>query len=166
MTDERMGAALWSALRALPRGSGVIVRHDTLDRAARLRLALKVGSIAKRRGLVLGVAGDVGLARLIGAELVHRPAGACGLMPRSFPVHDESEARLARRISADLVLVSPIFPTSSHPDGQALGSAEAKRLARIAGTTAIALGGMNEWRWHALGRPFHGYAGIDCWIRT
>jgi thiamine-phosphate pyrophosphorylase len=163
MTDERMGDSLWRALKRLPRGSGVIVRHDKLGRAERARLAGRIARICRRRGLVLGVAGDVALARRVGAALIHRPERHPGLMPTSWPVHDEGQALAARRKGAALAFVSPVFATRSHPGAEALGVAKAKQLALLSGSQAIAMGGMSEERFGELSRAFHGYAGIDCW---
>lgn len=164
MTDPRMDDQLLDATRRLPEGAGVIFRHGELDRSERLRLGLTVAREAARRGLVLGVADDVALARQLGAELVHNPRQHPGLMPHSRSVHDEVEARAARRTGAAVVFVSPVYPTRSHPGRVALGQAAATRLATIAGGAAVALGGMNEERFAALGDRFHGYAGIDCWL--
>jgi thiamine-phosphate pyrophosphorylase len=148
----------------LPRGSGVIFRHDSLPLADRRALGRKVAAMARRRGLLLGVAGDASLARTIGAQLVHRPRGPKGSMAFSLPVHDARQAMEARRKGADLVFVSPVHPTRSHPGQTHLSPAHALRLARLSGARAIALGGMDEQRWRALGGAFHGYAGIDCWL--
>ncbi len=164
-TDERMGEELWRALERVPRGSGVVVRHDSLGQAERARLAARVARICRRRRLVLGIAGDVALARRVGAALVHRPTRHPGLMAASWPVHDEEEAKAARARPAELVFVSPVFATRSHVGREALGVAEARRLARLANVPAIALGGMDERRFGKLRGTFHGYAGIDCWLR-
>ena len=167
MTDERIGDALWTALGRLPRGSGVIFRHDGLPEPRRERLGRAVARTCRRRALVLGVSRDVGLARRLGAALVHNPEGPAGLMPLSCSVHDEAEAGRARASGAALVFVSPVFPTRSHPTHAGLGIDRAADLASRSAAIAIALGGMDETRFHALrGRGFDGYAGIDCWIRT
>lgn len=165
MTDERMGDRLFTAIRRLPRGSGVVFRHDHLPPVSRERLARAVARACRRRSLVLAVARDVGLARRVGAELVHQPTSAAGLMPVSHSAHDETEAKAARRCGAVVVFVSPVFPTRSHPDRVALGSAEAARLARLCGGFAVALGGMDQRRFAAIRtHGFDGYAGIDCWL--
>lgn len=166
MTDERMGDRLFAAIRRLPRGSGVVFRHNHLPPVSRERLARKIARACRRRGLVLAVARDVGLARRVGAELVHQPGGAAGLMPVSRSVHNEREANAMRRRDAAVVFVSPVFTTRSHPDHAALGVAEAARLARLSGGFAVALGGMDERRFVAIRpRGFGGYAGIDCWLK-
>ena len=167
MTDERIGEELWPALAHLPRGSGVILRHHGLPAEERERLGRDIARTCRRQDLVLGVSRDVGLARRLGAALVHNPAGPPGLMPHSRSVHDEGEAQAARAARAALVFVSPVFATRSHPDAAALGADQAAELALLSGAPAIALGGMDELRFRALhGRGFYGYAGIDCWLRT
>jgi len=114
--------------------------------------------------LLLAVSRDAGLARRLGAALVHNPAGPPGLMPFSRSVHDAAEARLVA--GAALVFVSPVFPTASHPGAPHLGIEEAGRLRRLSRVPAIALGGMDERKFARLrARGFDGYAGIDCWIR-
>jgi thiamine-phosphate pyrophosphorylase len=119
--------------------------------------------------LVLGVAGNTALAERLGASFVHNPDGP-GELPCSMAVHDEAQARAAREAGAVLAFVGPIHPTRSHPGRPALGEERAVRLARIAGCPAIALGGMNEARLAALesAHPgaFHGFAGIDCWLKS
>ena len=156
MTDDRMGEGLWDALARLPVGAGVVLRDSLLgERVARL---------CEQRGLTLAVSRDVALATALGAALVHNPASITKL-PFSRSIHDEADARLAKADGATLVFVSPVFPTRSHPGGDALGVDDAARLAKIAGVRAIALGGMNGERFAALAlRGFYGWAGIDAWL--
>lgn len=154
MTDERMGDELWAALDALPRGAGVIFRHYAApDRAG---LMSRVARIARRRGLVL-----LGAGGLQGPHGAHNAASR-GLVSRS--AHSRREALAAAR-SADLVFVSPVFPTRSHPGALALGPARLAAMIRGIGVPIIALGGMNARRMRAL-KPLgvHGWAGIDAWI--
>jgi thiamine-phosphate pyrophosphorylase len=73
---------------------------------------------------------------------------------------------MARAARAALVFVSPVFSTRSHAGAAPLGSDRAAALGRLSGALVIALGGMDESRFHALrGRGFHGYVGVDCWLR-
>ncbi|MCJ7421187.1 thiamine phosphate synthase [Sphingomicrobium astaxanthinifaciens] len=164
-TDERLGARLWPSLLALPRGSGVVLRHDRLPPADRAALAHRVARLARARGLVLSVAGDVALARAVGAALVHRPSGPTRGMRFSLPVHDPGEALAARRAGAALAYVSPVHATASHPGAATLGAARARRLARLCGCPAIALGGMDARAWRALAADFAGWAGISALAR-
>jgi thiamine-phosphate pyrophosphorylase len=85
-------------------------------------------------------------------------------LPFSLSVHDEREALAAREAEADLVFVSPVYPTRSHPGAPALEPERASQLATIAGCPAIALGGMSFGKFWELGPAFHGWAGIDAWM--
>ncbi|MBB3764782.1 thiamine phosphate synthase [Sphingomicrobium lutaoense] len=163
-TDERMGDALLPAIERLPRGSGVVLRHDRLSREARRALAERIAALARDKGLILSVAGDMALARHVGAAMVHRPESDPGGLPFSLPVHDEEEARAAADRGAALVYVSPVHPTRSHPGAPALGEAEAIRLARLSGCPAIALGGMTADRYAAIEKDFAGWAAISAFM--
>ena len=155
MTDERIGDALWRALRRLPPGSGVVFRHYSVDRRARLRLWVALRRRARARGMVVLSAGGL----LPGADGAHG-----GRRPSSAPAHDRREAIAAVRAGARLLFVSPLFPTASHPGAPALGAARAGRIARGLDVQAIALGGMDARRWRAArGAGFDGWAGIDAW---
>lgn len=157
MTDERLGEALWDALAALPRGSGVVLRHYTLPPAERRALFAKVRRIAQRRELMLVVAGRNRLGR---APSHGRHHGAL-----TVPVHSRREAIVAIRGDARLLFVSPVHATRSHPGARTLGAVRFGMLIRGLDVPAIALGGMNERRWRAL-RPLgvYGWAGIDAWV--
>ncbi len=155
MTDERMGEGLWDALNALPRGSGVVFRHyATSDRVA---LLAKVAQVARRRGLLLLAAGG-----LEGTHGAHN-AGSRGLVSRS--AHNRREVLAAAR-AADVIFVSPVYPTHSHPGARALGITRLAAMIRGIDVPVIALGGMNARRMRAV-RPLgvHGWAGIDAWTR-
>ena len=156
MTDERLGERLWDAIAGVPEGGGVVLRHHRGDRV----LAERVAGACAARGLVLAVAGDVALARAVGAAMVHNPLGEAGGMLVSRSVHDEGEAAAAR--FSDLLFVSPIFSTASHPASKGIGIERGLKLARLAGVRAIALGGMDARRGDdAIKAGFHGWAGIS-----
>jgi thiamine-phosphate pyrophosphorylase len=158
-TDERLGDGLWTALRRLPPGSGVVFRHYSLSRRERLRLFVAVRRRARARGLVVVSARKL----LPGADGVHGPGLGRGL--RTWPAHDRREAIAGMRAGAALLFVSPVFPTRSHPGAAALGTARAGRIGRGLGVGLIALGGMNARRWRvARGAGFDGWAAIDGWL--
>lgn len=164
MTDERLGRRLFEAIRRVPPGGGVILRHDRLHPERRAVLARDVADACRARGLALGVAGDAALAKAVRADLVHRPLADTDL-PVSLPVHDEGEARTARERGAAMVFVSPVFATQSHPEGEPLGIERAARLAAMSGCPAIALGGMDEKLFGTLPDVFAGWAGIGAFLR-
>lgn len=161
MTDERQGEALWRALERLPRGGGIVFRHHATPTTERARLFARVAAVARRRGLVLVRAGA---PRFRGERGRHGRRGP-GLV--TWPAHTRREAIAAVRAGATLVFVSPVFATRSHPGARALGPLRAAAIARGLPVAAIALGGVDERRYHrrlrALG--FAGYAAIDAWGR-
>ncbi|SOB80413.1 thiamine-phosphate pyrophosphorylase [Sphingomonas guangdongensis] len=151
--DDRLGNGLWCALRRLPPGSGVVFRAR--DRAGEARY-VRVRRIARARRLVL-LSAD---SKRAGAAGVHNGLGP-GLRSRS--VHDRRELLAARRAIADLIFVSPVFATRSHPEAAVLGPHGFAWLARGSAIPVIALGGMTERRWRRL-PDAHGWAGIDAWV--
>jgi thiamine-phosphate pyrophosphorylase len=144
-----------AACRRLKRGAGVLLRHyDAPDRPL---LAARLAALARARRLTLLVAGDWRLAAAVGAAGVHLPEGMARrgvLAPllgwvrrrgRLLTVAAHSPAALgrARRLGADAALLSPAFPTRSHPGAPAIGPLRFAAWARRAGLPVIALGGVD-----------------------
>lgn len=162
MTDERVAPdALLAAAVRLPRGrAGVIFRHYATPPKERRALFDRLGAIARRRRLVLMLAGSAQQAAAWRADGWHgrdhrRPARP---MLHSAPAHDRREIIAAT--PADLILLSPLFPTRSHPGAPALGRVRFAALARMARAPVIALGGVRRGhRFHGLGA--YGWAAID-----
>jgi thiamine-phosphate pyrophosphorylase len=65
---------------------------------------------------------------------------------------------IGRAAKADAILLSPVFPTRSHPGAPVLGPIRFRLLAQKAGPPVIALGGMTPRRAAALGTA---WAAID-----
>lgn len=144
ITDPRIGGELIDAVCRLPPGSGIIFRHDQLRAGERAILLARVRRLAMSRRLLVIEERDGGAAR----------------------VHDAREVRQARLGGARILLLSPMFPTRSHPEAPALPRMRAAALARLAGQPLLALGGMDARRFarvRALG--FDGWAGIDAWLQ-
>ncbi len=158
MTDERLGDALLPSISALPRSSGVIFRHYGLSQAERCHLFGKVKAVCRRRRHVLLVAGSPLLARAWGADGSHgRHIGAL-----SAPVHSIRERILAEKAGAELLFVSPVFETASHPGSKGLGHNRFGMIAGGAKKPVVALGGLSKARARSL-RCFgiYGWAAID-----
>ncbi|WP_448581790.1 thiamine phosphate synthase [Thermaurantiacus sp.] len=165
MTDERLGDRLFPAIAALPRGSGIIFRHYGLAPAARHALLGEVAAAARRHGHWLVVAAPPPGTR---AAAVHLPAHSRRLpQPRprllTMAVHTLQERARAGRMRADLLFISPVFKTASHPGARPLGAHGLARLAARAPAPVIALGGMTAPRFRRLqsALPLHGYAAIS-----
>ena len=163
MTDERQDDQLWPALEQLPRGSGVIVRHYSLAESDRRILIARIRRMADTRGLVMVTAGSARLARTSHADGFHARSAHRGPpdLIRTVAVHNLAELRLAEQIGADLVFVSPVFPTASHPGASSLGPARFGEIVRQSRIPVIALGGMTNRRAQSLaGFDIYGWAAI------
>ncbi len=162
MTDERQGEDLWAALRRLPRGAGVVFRHYGLAPGERRKLFDRVRKVARRRGLLLLLAGTDRQARAWGADGSH--GAGRGSRPRTASAHDLPELRLAERSGAELVFLSPVFPTRSHLGARSLGPVRFALLARQSKLPVVALGGMSPARARRLkAASIYGWAAIDAW---
>jgi thiamine-phosphate pyrophosphorylase len=162
ISDARNDAALESALARLPRGSGLIFRHYHLPVDARRTRFRILARHARRFGHGVVLAGSAAQARRWGADGAYGSAAVLARGPailRLVTAHSLHELAQARRARGDAVLLSPVYPTRSHPGGAVLGAVRFRLLAARAGLPVIALGGMNRHRAQAL-KPA-GWAAID-----
>lgn len=119
----------------------------------RADLAKRLARLCRSRGLVLSIARDARLALRLGAGL-HLADGMEPPVPwrlhgrglLTAAAHGPAALARARRMNADLALLSPLFPTASHPGGRALGTVRFGRLVRAAGLPVAALGGITAAR--------------------
>jgi thiamine-phosphate pyrophosphorylase len=156
LTDTRRLPDPLPAARALPRGAGVILRHyDAPDRPA---LARALARLCRSRGLILLVAGDAKLAGAVGADGLHlaeHEVRRIATWRRQRPhwivtIAAHSQRALRRARYADLALLSPVFPTKSHPGARTLGPLRFARLCRTSPVPVAALGGINAANTHRL----------------
>jgi thiamine-phosphate pyrophosphorylase len=162
MTDLRLGDALLAAIQRLPAGSGVVFRHYEVDEAERRRLFGQVRRVCRRRGHILLLAGPDGQARAWQADGFHgRAPGKARL--HSAPAHNPREIAEAKRSGAQLLFLSPLFATRTHPDTRPLGLMRFNQLARLARPAkVIALGGMTRNRARSLdAQTVCGWAAIN-----
>ncbi|WP_404711033.1 thiamine phosphate synthase [Sphingomonas sp. MMS24-J13] len=165
MTDERIGDSLWPALASLPRGAGVIFRHYATPAPERRRLFEAVRAITRRRRLMLILAGsprDAIAWRADGAHGRSRHVARSSRLVRTAPAHDTGELIAAIRAGVDLIFLSPVFLTRSHPGQRALGPVRFGLAAAPSTTPIIALGGMTPRGFQQLERlGAYGWAAID-----
>ncbi len=160
MTDDERLADPPAAARALPRGSMVVVRARDLRRRAELGEAMT--AISRARGLIVLVADDPALAAWLGADGLHLPqrrAREAAYWRARHPRWIISAACHAARAAStqlDLVFLSPVFATASHPGRAAFGAVRANLVARAMSVPVYALGGIDA---RNAGR-LHGFAGI------
>lgn len=167
-TDERVADdILLASVRALPCGSGIVFRHYRTPEPARRALYERIGAIARRRRLVLLLAGTERAAAAWRADGVHlggnaRRAIRRGRGIRTAAVHDAGELRRAQQAGVDLVFLSPVFATRSHPHAPPLGAVRFALIARGARIPVAALGGMTPARYRRLRTlGASGWAAID-----
>lgn len=170
MTDARLGASLPAMIAAMPPRSGVIVRPYALAPVGQTAMITAIRRVARAKRHTLLIAAR----EPAGYDGQHSGGPARSTMrPRegrilSMPVHDARELAQALRMRADLLLISPVWPTQSHIGAPSLGIAGFARLAQRArastGATVIALGGLSQDRFAKLrGHGAHGWAAIDAW---
>lgn len=165
-TDERAEAGLLAALARLPPGAGIVFRHHATPLPARRALYEQVRRIARRRRLVLVLAGPASLAIAWRADGVHG-ARSHGSAPRALvrtmPAHDRRDLVQARRLGVDLAFLSPVFATRSHPGAPTLGRVRFGLAARSAVVRVAALGGIDRRRFVGLAPLAYGWGAIDGW---
>lgn len=162
VSDARNDAVLEDALHRLPRGSGLIFRHYHLPPAERRARFKALCRIARPRGHLAFLSADARTARAWGADGAYGPAALLArgpALPRLATAHSLRELRGR----ADAFVLSPVFPTRSHPGGRILGPLRFRLLARQAPVIAplIALGGMTARRAAALGAAWAAIDGLS-----
>ncbi|MCJ9429832.1 thiamine phosphate synthase [Kordiimonas marina] len=168
ITDQARVPVPEDVCARLPEGSIVICRdYDHPDRRG---LAKALRAVTGKFGLKLLVAGDAHLAHAVRADGVHLPEYQLmktGARPAfdfvSTACHSRPALVRAARLGLDVALVSPVFPTASHPDAPALGVLRFAGLIARAGLPIAALGGITRTTAPQL-KPFGLYAiaGISC----
>lgn len=94
---------------------------------------------------------------LDGRRLVELEERTPGLRWWAASCHDQAQLARARELGCDFAVVSPVFPTASHPGRMSLGWAGFEVLAASAGIPVFALGGLGPevlaeaWRAGAQG---------------
>lgn len=155
LTDEIRFPDPLPAIARLPQGSLVVFRH--YQTPARQQLAHHLAAFCKSRGLCFLIAGDAALAVATRADGLHLPKWlARGPVSRGWAwrhrkpgwlltaaVHSQAALLRAERAGADAVLLSPLFPTASHPQARPLGIARFAALAHRARIPVYGLGGLN-----------------------
>ncbi len=154
----------------LPRGAGVVARGTAPAALAGL------AALARRRGLALLVAGDGRAALAAGAGLhlperraarhllpflLARRAGAPGALLTLAAHGGAAGAARARRLRPDLLFLSPLFATASHPGARPLGVLRWLAAARRLGFARVAaLGGVGAGTAARVPRQAAGIAAI------
>ena len=160
-----------AVILALAPGSAVILRERSPSRL--VVLARRVAPLCRARRIRLLVAGDWRLAHEVGAGGLHLPEAAIRHGPNRWrrvrrrdwivtaAAHSPSAIRVSARLGVDAVLLSPVFPTASHPGARTLGPLRFARWARESPVPVYALGGIDADHGRRLrGSGAAGFAGI------
>ena len=130
----------------------VQLRDRTSTGQARAELAMAVRDATRDRAVFV-VNGDPELAARTGADGVHLPelsmpvskarqfAGAGVLIGRS--VHSMGAAQSAFAEGADYVVAGTVYPSPTHPGGQASGTAIIRDIVEVVDLPVIGIGGID-----------------------
>jgi thiamine-phosphate pyrophosphorylase len=152
LTDIERMPDFGPVISALPRGSLVILRD--YRHPQRQKLGERVAAVARSHGHFLLVAGDAELAGSLSADGMHVPEFKLKDLPRirsrrpdwmfTVACHGAAQLHRAWQAGADAALLSPVFPTASHPGARTLGPVRLALLVRSARLPVYALGGVNS----------------------
>jgi len=138
IADVRVADRLSTVVGKLPPGSGVLVLFHDCTRREREKILRQLRRTSKRLMIVDEASG------------------------RAARVHNLRELRRALLARTAMILLSPIYPSASHPDWKPVPRMQAAAFARLAGRDLIALGGMNAKRFTRIERlGFQAWAAID-----
>jgi len=157
--------------RALEQGIKLIqLRAHQLDVEAYRSLAQAFLGPCQKAGAKLMLNADPELLKQVDADGIHLTAARLAtLNQRPVPVdkwlsascHDAVSITQAETIHADFITLSPVLPTSSHPDASPLGWHNFHNLTDNAKLPVYALGGMDKQQLYRIfGLGGQGLAGI------
>lgn len=122
----------------------------------------RVRKLARRQRHLLLLADRPRVAWQWGADGAHDRSRHQSQGVRTAAVHNVREAASARRLRADLIFISPVFATRSHPGMRGLGPVGVGQIIGNQRHRTIALGGMTARRAKSLAAlNLHGWAAID-----
>ncbi len=152
VTDQLRAPRVFEAARALPPGSAVLFRD--YETPARLELGRQLRILCRQQRLPFLVAGNGRLAAHLRADGLHMPEACaqgarCWRMWRpnwfiTMAAHSPMALQRAAQVGADAALLSPVFPTHSHPSAKPLGVLGFASLAHRSPLPVYAFGGVNR----------------------
>lgn len=174
MTDDERLPDPTSIVGLLPPNSAIIARSQDMARVKVLINVLR--PICSSHNIALLAAGDFKTVRSFDVDGIHLSETAVletNTEMVSFPerwiltaaAHSVSAVQRANSLRADVVMISPVFATRSHPDTQVLGPSGYRHLAQHAPESACPLGGITRDTIKQLkGAPIAAIAGIDLFL--
>ncbi len=154
VTDRSATPNLTAAIAAALAGGvdWVQLREKTAPARDQYDLALELNQLCTATGAGLLVNDRADVAVAVGARGVHLtrrslpPAAVRGQLPPDgligLSVHTVAEAVAAARAGVDYLTFGSVFPTRSHPGGQAQGLEALAQVARAVPVPVLAIGGI------------------------
>ncbi|MDQ6972397.1 MAG: thiamine phosphate synthase [Mariprofundaceae bacterium] len=151
------GEVFFNAVEAALKGGAdaVLAREKQMDSARLLAFCARLRRLTRKYDARLLVHTQADVARAVGADGVHLASSDLAEIPAmrrwlddagmtiSASCHNAAELHFAADGGADFALLSPVFPTASHPGAPHLGAARFMELARDCLLPVLALGGIN-----------------------
>ncbi len=172
--DEHIDVFLDRLRHAVAAGVALVqLRAKAIDAHAYRRLAEQACAVCHRYGARVILNGPIDDEALcdVDADGLHLPSARlmqCDRRPLARPTllsaacHSRDQLLHAQRLGADLVTLSPVLPTSSHPGEPTLGWTQFQALAAAVSLPIYALGGMTRASLPtARGHGAYGVAGIS-----
>jgi len=133
----------------------IIVREKDMDGARLLAFASKVRKITRQHQAKLIIHSQADIAKAVGADGVHLASSDIAEIPAirdwldmpsmslSTSCHNLEELQKSHQYGTNFAMLSPAFPTKSHPGAPALGIDTFKKIAAASPLPIIALGGIH-----------------------
>jgi len=163
-------------IEKLPKNSAIIIREYNLDKNSREIFARRISQLARAKSLKIIVGKDFDLAKKIKAHGVHfsdhdklplkflkknQPKNFIF----SFACHNLKSFLKAQKLRPDVIFISPIFATTSHPNGKNIGIRNLSKIIRNHKNKKqilVALGGINSHNIKMLCKlKINGFGAID-----
>ena len=149
--------------RKLPFNSGIIIR--SYDIKNKEKIIKNIINLKKRKVHTVLVSGRHKMhSNVDGAHLPSWLNSSFFINKKliSMSAHGARDIRKSINIRADIIFISPIFHTTSHPEEKSLGVIKLGLMAKLFKKPIVALGGINNNNISRLkGLPIIGCAGID-----
>lgn len=184
-SDRTKISDLKTTAKSLPKNSAILIREYDLSQKNREIFAQEISAIAKNRGLKILVGKDVALARKIKADGAHfsdfdkvpmqflQKKNFNKKFIFTFSCHNFKSVLKAKKLKADIIFISPIFPTTSHLNTKALGLINLAKIHLKSKSTSYsasrfyALGGINSKNLLSVRKlGLSGFAAISLFLNT
>ena len=133
----------------------VLAREKNMTSAKLLSFCARLRALTNNYNAKLIVHSQADVAKAVGADGVHVATAAIDEIPLirqwlgdsnmllSASCHNEGELASASKNMADFALLSPVFPTGSHPGAPHLGVSRFQEMAERSPISVIGLGGIS-----------------------